>query len=88
MMTLLASAFASFRLPLIVGAASALMAGGVWLVWSIRTDIRRAAEVDAAVELNVKGASDADKVIKGEHDVHACRRAGGVWNLAKARCDE
>lgn len=75
-----------FKLRFALVASLGMAALGVgWKVYDSLSDGR----VTRAVEkVTTKGAADADKVIKGEHDVYACRDAGGVWNLARGRCEQ
>lgn len=68
--------------------AAALVLGGLAAAWKIYDALSDGRVARAVERQNERGAADADKVIRGEHDVHACRRAGGVWNLARGRCEQ
>lgn len=74
-------------LNLKIAAGFALTTALVYGIWRAADMIGDAREHNVERAIEHKGASDADAVIRGEHDVRACRAAGGVWSLARARCE-
>lgn len=77
---------APYKTALIVAALIGLICGAAYMIWSWQDTVGDARELNVTRDINTRGAKDADAVIKGELDVHACRASGRVWSLARGAC--
>jgi hypothetical protein len=77
---------APWRWWIIAGVVTGCLGLLGYALLAIRSDIRTAAEADAAETINTRGVKDADAVAKGEFDVRDCRARGRVWDLERGRC--